>query len=114
MPRVKRGTIHNKTRKKILQKTKGFKWGRKNLIKAAKTAAVKAGAYAYRDRRNKKRDQRRRWQIKLNAAAREHGLSYSRLIDKLTKAKITINRKVLSELAEKHPKIFTEIIKKIK
>ncbi len=71
MPRVKRGTIHVKKRRKLLSKVKGFKWGRKNLIKLAKTAATKAGAHAYYDRKKKKGGFRRLWQIKINAAARQ-------------------------------------------
>ena len=80
MPRVKRGVIHSKNRRNILKQTKGYKWGRKKLIKLAKTAVNKAGAYAYRDRRAKKRTARALWQVQINAAAREHGLSYSKFM----------------------------------
>lgn len=114
MPRVKRGVIHTKKRRKILKKAKGYKWGRKKLIKLAKTAVTKAGAYAYRDRRAKKRTNRALWQIRLNAAAREHGLSYSKFIAGLRKNKIELDRKVLSQLANQEPKIFAQIIEKIK
>lgn len=114
MPRVKRGVSHTKTRRNILKKAKGYKWGRKKLIKLAKTATTKAGAYSYRDRRTKKRTARRLWQIQLNAAVREHGLSYSKFIAGLKKAKIEMDRKVLSELARKQPKIFAKIVEKIK
>jgi len=114
MPRVKRGVIHTKTRKNILKKAKGYKWGRKKLIKLAKTATMKAGAYSYRDRKNKKRTARQLWQIQLNAAVREHGLSYSKFMAGLKKAKIELDRKVLSELARKQPKIFAKIVEKIK
>jgi large subunit ribosomal protein L20 len=112
MPRVKRGVMHTKSRKSLLKRAKGFKWGRKKLIKLAKTATVKADAYAYRDRRTKKRLIRRNWQIQLNAAVREHGLSYSKFIGGLKKAKIELDRKVMSELAQTEPKIFAKIVEK--
>jgi large subunit ribosomal protein L20 len=114
MPRVKRGVIHSKNRRNILKQTKGYKWGRKKLIKLAKTAVNKAGAYAYRDRRAKKRTARALWQVQINAAAREHGLSYSKFMAGLKKAKIELDRKVLAELAQKQPKIFAKIVEKIK
>ena len=114
MPRVKRGVIHTKNRRNILKRAKGFKWGRKRLIKIAKTAIIKADAYAYRDRRVKKRTMRALWQIQLNAAVRPHGLSYSQFIDRLKKAKIDLDRKVLAELAQKEPKAFAKIVEKVK
>ena len=114
MPRVKRGVSHTKTRRNILRRTKGFSGGRKNLIKLARTAAIKAGAYAFRDRRAKKRSARALWQIKLSAALLEHGLSYSKFMGKLKKAKIELDRKVLSQLAEKQPAIFAQIVEKVK
>lgn len=113
MPRVKRGTTHLKKRRKILKKAKGFKWGRKNKIRLASTATTKAGANAYIGRKQKKRNFRRLWQIKLNAAVREHGLSYSQFIDKLKKNKIELDRKVLADIAENNPKIFAKIISQI-
>lgn len=114
MPRVKRGVIHTKNRRNILKKAKGYKWGRKKLIKLAKTATIKAGAYAYRDRRVKKRVNRQLWQVQLNAAVREYGLSYSKFIAGLKKAKIELDRKVLAEIAKKEPKVFAKIVEKIK
>ncbi len=114
MPRVKRGVIHSKNRRNILKQAKGYKWGRKKLIKLAKTAVTKAGVYAYQDRRTKKRMARQLWQIQLNAAVREHGLSYSKFIGGLKKAKIELDRKVLAEIAQKQPAIFAKIIEKIK
>ncbi len=114
MPRVKRGTTHTKKRKKLLSKTKGYKWGRKKKIKEAKTAVLKAGTHAYRDRRKKKRTFRRLWQIKINAAARLNGITYSQFIDKLKKAKIDIDRKILANLAEHNPEIFAKIVAKVK
>ena len=113
MPRVKRGTTHLKKRRKLMKQVKGYRWGRKNLLKLAKVASTKAGAYAYRDRRNKKRDFRRLWQIRINAAARQNGLSYSVFIDKLNKGKVGLNRKVLSEIASAHPAVFTKIVEKV-
>jgi len=114
MPRVKRGTTHIKKRRKLLKATKGYKWGRKSKIREAKTATMKAGAYARRDRRTKKRTARALWQIRLNAAVREHGLTYSRFINLLKTNKIELDRKVLSEIALKEPKIFVKIIEQIK
>ena len=113
MPRVKRGKAHVKHRKNILKKVKGFRGGRKKLIKQAKTAGTKAGAHAYRDRRVKKRNARALWQVRLNAAVREHGWTYSKFIDALKKAKSELDRKVLSELAIKDPKIFKKIVEKL-
>ncbi len=103
--------MHTKRRRNILKKAKGFKWGRKNLIKAAKTAITKAGAHAYRDRRVKKRTSRALWQIKINAVARENGTTYSKLINALTKNKIELDRKILADIAEHNPKIFEKIVK---
>lgn len=114
MPRVKRGVMHTKSRRNILKRAKGFKWGRKKLIKIAQTAVTKADAYAFRDRRTKKRTMRGLWQIQLNAAVREHGLSYSKFIGGLKKAKIELDRKVLSELARKEPSVFAKIVEKVK
>jgi large subunit ribosomal protein L20 len=111
MPRVKRGVQHSKRRRNLLRKTKGFKWGRKSKIKLAKTAATKAGVYAYRDRRAKKTDFRQLWQIKISAAVKKQGLSYSRFIAGLKKNQIELDRKVLAELATKQPQAFAAIVK---
>jgi len=110
MPRVKRGVQHVKRRKNLLSKTKGMMWGRKKNIRVATTAALKAGVYAYRDRRNKKRSFRRLWQLRINAASRQHGLSYSRFIAGIKKANIELDRKILAGLAEKHPNAFAKIV----
>jgi len=112
--RVKRGKTHLKRRKRLLKQTRGYKWGRKKKIKLAKTAVLKAGVHAYRDRRRKKREFRRLWNIKINAGVREHGLSYSQFINKLNKSKIELDRKVLANLAEHEPKAFAEIVKTVK
>jgi large subunit ribosomal protein L20 len=114
MPRVKRGTIHQKRRRNLLSTTKGYKWGRKSKMRQALTARLKAGQHAYRDRRKKKRVNRALWQIKINAAARELGLSYSKFIGALNKAGITIDRKILAKLAAEHPKIFGKIAEEAK
>jgi len=114
MPRVKRGTTHVKSRRKILKKTKGYSAGRKKLIKQAKTAINKAGVYAYRDRRVKKRVARTTWQIKINAAVREYDMSYSKFIAALNKHKIGLDRKILAEIAENNPEIFAKIVAEVK
>lgn len=114
MARVKRGKIALKRREKILKYTKGFKWGRKSKERAAKEALLHAWTHAYRDRRIKKRTARGLWQIQLNAAVRQYGLNYSQFIHGLKKAKIELDRKVLSELAREHPEVFKEIVNKAK
>ena len=114
MTRVKRGVMAHKRRKKIIKQAKGFKWGRKSKYKLAKDALKHAWVHAYVDRKKKKRDFRRLWQIKINAASRAHGLTYSKFINKLKKAKIEIDRKILAHLAEKQPEVFEKIIEKIK
>lgn len=114
MPRVKRGTTHVKKRRKLLKKTKGYKWGRKKLIKQAKTAVLKAGVHAYTDRRRKKRTSRALWQIKISAFVKEQGLSYSKFMGMLKAAKVEIDRKILADLAENHPKALEAIIRQIK
>lgn len=114
MTRVKRGIISLKRRRKILRQTKGFKWGRKAKERLAKEALLHAGIHRFQDLRKKKKNFRRLWQIKINAAARQHGMSYSVFMNKLKKAGIVLNRKILAELAEKHPEVFGEIIQKVK
>jgi large subunit ribosomal protein L20 len=114
MTRVKRGTIANKRRKKIIKQAKGFKWGRKSKYKLAKDALKHAWTHAYTDRKRKKRDFRQLWQIKINAAARKSGLSYSQFINKLKKANIELDRKILASLAKDKPEIFEKIVEKVK
>jgi len=99
MARVKRGVTAGARHKKVLKKAKGYYNARRKVYRAAKQAVIKAGQYAYRDRRTKKREYRALWIQRINAAARLHGLSYSRLIEGLTKAGIEIDRKMLSDLA---------------
>jgi large subunit ribosomal protein L20 len=114
MPRVKRGKLHLKRRKNLLAQTKGYMWGRKSKIKLAKVAVLKAGKNAFRDRRRKKREMRSLWTIRINAASREQGLSYSRLIDALKKGGVTIDRKVLSQIAANYPAVFAKIVAEVK
>lgn len=114
MPRVKRGTTHVKKRRKLLKEVKGYKWGRKNLIRLASTASTKAGAHAFVDRRKKKRTNRGLWQIKIGAFVREQGISYSNFINKLKNAKIELDRKILADLAENNKKVLTKIVDEVK
>lgn len=114
MPRVKRGTTHVKKRRKLLSKVKGFKWGRKNLIRLAKTAATKAGAHAYVDRKKKKRVNRGLWQIKISAFTQEHDLSYSKFIGALKKNGIELDRKILADLAVNNKPVLAKIVEQIK
>src|SRR3990167_1824866 len=109
MPRVKRGTISVKHRKNVLAQTKGFRWGGKSKERTAKVRLLKAGVHAFQDRRKKKRNFRKLWQIKINAAARAEGLSYSVFIDKLKKAKIELDRKVMAQMAENYPQAFKSL-----
>jgi len=110
MPRVKRGVQHVKRRTNLRKRVKGYQAGRKNLIKQAKTAVLKAGAHSYMGRKKKKRDYRALWQIRISAATKEHGLSYSQFMGKLKKAGIALDRKVLAELAANHPKAFEVLV----
>jgi large subunit ribosomal protein L20 len=113
MPRVKRGVTHNKRKKNLLKKVKGFKFGRKNLLRLARTASIKAGANRYKDVRRKKRDFRRLWQVRINAFVRDFDLSYSRFMDKLKKNNIELNRKILADFSINNKKILSQIIEKI-
>jgi large subunit ribosomal protein L20 len=114
MPRVKRGTQHVKRRKNLLSKTKGYRWGRKNLIKQAKEAVVKAGVHSYVDRKKKKRTMRGLMNIKIGAFVREHDLSYSRFIHLLKESKVEIDRKILADLAVNNKKVLEKIIETVK
>ena len=114
MSRVKRGVTAHAKHKKVLDKAKGFFGRRKNTIRAAKAAVDKAMQSAYRDRKNRKREFRALWIQRINAAVREHGLTYSRFISGLTTAGITIDRKVLSDLAINEPAAFAAIVEQAK
>jgi large subunit ribosomal protein L20 len=113
MPRVKRGMTHVKKRRKLLKAVKGYKWGRKKLIKLAKTARTKAGAHSYVDRRKKKRTMRGLWQVKINAFVREHGLSYSRFIGLLKANNVDVDRKILADLAVNNKETLAALIAKL-
>ena len=114
MPRVKRGTRKRKRRTKILRLAKGFWGARRNNYRTAKEAVEKALQYAYRDRKNRKRDFRRLWIIRIKAAAEINGLSYSRFIYGLKKLNIGLDRKILADLAVNSPQTFVSIAEKIK
>lgn len=114
MPRVKRGTHHVKRRTNILKKAKGYRWGRKSKLKLAQTAVAKAGKYAYRDRRAKKRTMRALWQVRLNAAVRESGMSYSAFIAAAKRKGVALDRKVLSSVAADRPEVFRKIVEAVK
>jgi len=114
MSRVKRGVTAHARHKKVLKAASGFYGRRKNTIRTAKAAVDKAGQYAYRDRRAKKRNFRALWIQRINAAVREHGLTYGRFIDGLLKADIAVDRKVLSDLAITEPAAFAVLVTKAK
>lgn len=114
MTRVKRGTIKLKKRKRLVKQTKGFRWGRKSKAKAAREALFHAWTYQYRDRKNKKREFRKLWQIRLNAAVREHGLSYSVFAHLLKTNKIELDRKILADLAANNKDTFKAIVETVK
>ena len=114
MPRVKRGVIAHARHKKILALAKGYRGRRKNVFRIAKQAVMKAGQYAYRDRRTRKRVFRQLWIARINAASRELGVSYSRFMAGLRKAQIDIDRKVLADLAVNDPAAFGSIVDKVK
>jgi len=110
MSRVKRGVASHARHKKVLAKAKGYYGRRKNTIRIAKQAVTRAGQYAYRDRRARKRNFRSLWIQRINAAARTHGLTYGRLIDGLTKSGVEIDRKVLADLAVHEPSAFEALV----
>jgi len=112
--RVKRGTTGHAKHKKVLKAAKGFYGRRKNTIRIARQAVEKSLQYAYRDRKNRKRNFRALWVQRINAAAREHGLTYGRFIDGLNKAGIEIDRKVLSDMAIHEPQAFAALVAKAK
>lgn len=114
MARVKRGVTARARHKKVLAQAKGYREGRKRVFRAAKQAVTKAGQYAFRDRRAKKREFRALWIVRINAAARECGMSYSRLISGLKKAAIEIDRKVLADIAVLDKPAFAAIAAKAK
>jgi large subunit ribosomal protein L20 len=114
MPRVKRGVTARARHKKILALAKGYRGRRKNVYRIAKQAVMKAGQYAYRDRRTRKRVFRRLWIARINAAARGQGITYSRFMAGLKSASIEIDRKVLADMAVRDPAAFSSIVDKVK
>ena len=114
MPRVKRGVASRARRKKVLKQAKGYYGARSRTFKVAKQAVIKAGQYAYRDRRQRKRHFRALWILRINAAAREQGLSYSRFISGLKKAAIDVDRKILADIALHEKEAFGVLANKAK
>ena len=114
MTRIKRGTMTKKRHKNVLQDAKGYRWGRKNLFRKAKEALIKAGKYAYRDRRAKKRDFRRLWITRLNTALRLHQMTYREFIALEKSKNVALDRKVLSQLAVENPDVFAKFIESVR
>ena len=108
--RIKRGNVLRKRHKKILKLAKGFKGARSRIFKVANTAVMKKLKYQYRDRRNLKRNMRRLWIVRINAAVRQYGLSYSKFMNSLKKSNVAINRKMLADLAVNEPEAFSIIV----
>jgi large subunit ribosomal protein L20 len=113
MTRVKRGVIKNKKRKNILVQTKGMRFGRSTKVAQAKDALMHAGAYSFAHRKDKKADARSLWTTRINAAIRPFDMSYSKFIDKLKKKNITVDRKILSDIAQNNPETFARIAKSL-
>lgn len=114
MTRVKRGLSASKRRKNLLADAKGYRWKRSSLYRTAKQAVIKAGVYAYRDRRAKKRSMRSLWIVRLNTAVRELGMKYSLLIKVMADKNIEVDRKVLSQMAMENPTVFAKFVEKVK
>ena len=114
MPRVKRGVTARARHKKVLKQAKGFRGRRKNVYRVAKQAVMKAGQYAYRDRRNKKREFRALWITRINAGARAAGVTYSQFIAGLKRAGVLLDRKSLAEIAARDPQGFTKLVESAK
>ncbi len=110
MPRVKRGMMTHKRHKKVLEAAKGYWGGKRSLYKTAHEQFMKSGNYAYRDRRNKKREFRALWITRISAACRAEGMQYCRFIEGLTKGGITLDRKVMAEMAVSDPASFTQLV----
>ncbi len=114
MARVKRGVMSRKRHNKLLAQTKGFQGSRSRRVKVARETLMKALWYAYRDRRNKKRDFRRLWIVRINAAVRQHGLPYGKFMYGLKQAGIDINRKVLADMAVRDPAAFGSVVEQVR
>ena len=113
MPRAKRGVTSRASHKKVMARAKGFRGRRNNVFRIANEAVMRAGQYAYRDRRNKKRDFRSLWITRINAAARINGTTYSALVNSMDAAGVGINRKLLADMAVKDPTAFNELVKTV-
>ena len=114
MTRVKRGVISMKRRRSILKQVKGFRHDRKSKERMAREALLHAGLHAFHYRRKKKRNMRALWQVKISAASKANGISYSKLINKFKKANVKLDRKILSQLAEHQPNIFSKMVVSVK
>jgi large subunit ribosomal protein L20 len=112
--RTTKGAARNQAKKRLFKKTKGFRGGRGNMLRTAKETLVRAGAFAFRDRRDRKREFRKLWIIRINAAVRERGLRYSEFIHGLEKAQIGLDRKSLSEMAISDPSGFDAVVARVK
>lgn len=110
MPRAKTGVAHRRRRNRIMKQAKGYVLGRRRLYRTAKQAILRAGVYAYRDRRNRKRDFRRLWITRLSAACRQRGITYSQFIHGLKLASVELDRRTLSELAIHEPETFDQLV----
>ena len=114
MPRTKTSVASRRRRKKILKQAKGYQGGRRRLVRTAAEALRRAWAYAYRDRKVRKREFRRLWITRIGAAAKLNQTSYSRLVDSLKKADVQLNRKVLAEIAVRHPEDFSRLVEQLR
>jgi large subunit ribosomal protein L20 len=114
MPRIKRGVVARAAHRKVLRKAKGFRGRRGNVFRVANEAVMRAGQYAYRDRRNRKRDFRALWIARINAAAREHGMTYSVFMNGLKKAAVAVDRKVLADIAVLDKAAFGKFVERAK
>ena len=112
--RTVKGAARNQAKKRLFRKVKGFVGGRRRLLRTAKETLVRAGVYAFRDRRNRKREFRKLWIIRIGAAVKQHGLNYSTFINGLTKAEIGLDRKILADMAATDPAAFDEVVAVVK
>ena len=112
--RTVKGAARNKAKRRLFRKTKGYHGGRGSLLRTAKETLVRAGVYAYRDRRNRKREFRKLWIIRINAAVRQRGMRYSEFIHGLVKANIELDRKMLADIAVHDPEAFDQIVQRVK
>jgi large subunit ribosomal protein L20 len=112
--RTTSGPARHRAKKRLFKRTKGFRGGRGNLLRTAKESALRSDAYAYRDRRTRRREFRKLWIIRINAAVRQHGLRYSVFVNGLKKAQIELDRKMLAELAVSDPEAFEQIVQQVK